>query len=546
MIEHLRKYTGAIIFVIALLFVGLAFFGDNASMGGGNPGDPPAIAVDGRTYSYNEFKKTGESSRSLAMTMGLYEFISTLGGFGGDDAQTDQRFFANRLILQQARKDFGVHPSKDEVDAAMKAMPTFQGENGSFDQARFNEIVTKGIGRFGMDEQDLRALVSDSIAAKKLAAIIGGGLSADRTIAAEQVASRDQQVAIQLSRISLAKFQEALKPTDEELQTEWNTTKEKYLTERRVKVTYVIAKPKYPELPKEEIKLPEAVTEEQKKEAEKAAADKKAADEAKLAEEKRRIDNELADVVDTFLLELEASQGKDFDKLVAENNWEPVATDFFPRTAVPTALAVNLRSASNPTPVGDLLFRLALGTEPMTRYTDALPVADGAFIVARLDEDEVARPKSFEEAKEQVRTDYLAAKAGEALKKDADAKAATIREGLTAKKPFADLAKELGLEVKSHGPFKATDKLDGEADVTLLFETASMTDPGTLADPVMRPDGALFIFVEKRELVKDPARGTRVETALSGLASNQQRIAFSAWLNEKLEATKIEDLLKKP
>ena len=39
MIEHLRKYTGLIIIVVALLFVGLAFFGDNANLGQANSND---------------------------------------------------------------------------------------------------------------------------------------------------------------------------------------------------------------------------------------------------------------------------------------------------------------------------------------------------------------------------------------------------------------------------------------------------------------------------------------------------------------------------
>ena len=164
------------------------------------------------------------------------------------------------------------------------------------------------------------------------------------------------------------------------------------------------------------------------------------------------------------------------------------------------------------------------------------------FLIARLDEEEVSREKTFEEAKDEVRADFIAKAASEALKKDADEKAAKIREGLAAGKPFADLAKELGLEPKAHGPFKSTDKLDGEADTSILFETASLVDPGSLADPVLRPDGALFVFVEKRELVKDPARADRVENSLRGLAQSQQRIAFSAWMNDKLEATKLEQI----
>jgi peptidyl-prolyl cis-trans isomerase D len=542
MIEHLRKYTGLIIFVIALLFVGLAFFGDHANLGA-NSNDPPVLSVDGSTYTYSDVQKGGKSTRRLAEGLRLFDLLMATDAFTmGDDAQADQRFFVNRLLLKKAREEFGVHPSDAEVSESLKTISTFQGKDGQFDQETYNNIATKYIGSLGMTEQDMIELLRDNLATRKLGEIIGGGLAADRKFAAEQVASSDQQVTIQLARVPLSKFQESLKPTDDELKAAWETTKEKYQTERRIKVSYFIAKPNYPELKLDTPKLPDAVTEEAKKAAEKEAADKKAAAEAAHAEAKRGVDSELADVVDAFLEDLEASEGKDLEKLAAENQWEVVTTDFFPRSATPPALAVNLRAANNPKTVADLLFQLSLGKEAMTRFTDALAIADGAFLIARLDEEEPVRAKTFEEAKEEVRTDYIAKNAGEALKKDADEKAAKIREGLATGKAFADLAKEQGLEPKSHGPFKATDKLDGEADVSILFQTAALVDPGALADPVLRPDGSLFIFVDKREMVKDPARDSRIESSLQGLAANQQRLVFSAWMAERFAAAKVEEI----
>ena len=547
MIEHLRKYTGLIIFVIAILFVGLAFFGDNVAKSHRNSNDPVALKVDGREYTMTEVQKLGGAPMALAQGFRMFEmfdFLSTLGALGGGD-ETEHRFFVNRLNVRQAAEDFGVYPSKEEITAEIKKMTSFQGADGAYDQQRYNDFATKSIGRLGMTEGDFIDVVRDVIATRKLSEIIGGGLTVDRTLAAQQVTSRDQQVAIQIARIPLSKFQEELKPTDEELKAQWETTKDKYQTDRKIKLSYVIAKPTYPELPKDEVKLPDAVTDEQKKEAEKKAADKKAIDEAKLAADKREIDKELADKVDSFLQEIEQSEGKDFAKLSEENGWKVVTTDLFARVALPVELAGNTRSTSNPLPIGDILFKITPGSDTMSSFSEALPIADGAFLVAHLDQAEEPRTKTFEEAKEQVRVDYLADKAGEALKKEADEKAAKIREALAAGKSFADAAKEQGLEVKSLGPFKATDKIPDEADVSTLFETASMVDPGKLADPVMRPDGATLVFVEKREIVKDPARDERVNQSLTGLTSNQQRIAFSAWLDEKLAATQIEDLRKK-
>lgn len=547
MIEHLRKYTGGIIFVIALLFVGLAFFGDHGTFGGHGTNDPAYIAVDDNSYSMSEFRKKGEASQSLAMGMGLYQYVITMGGNlgGGNQEEANKQFFVNRLLVEQACEEFGIHPGDAEVAAALKAMPVFQGQDGTFDQAKYNMIATEGIGRYGMTEKDLMELVRDSLATKKLASVIGGGLSSDRQSALESVASRDQQVTIQVARTALSTFQANLKPTDEELKTAWETTKDRYQTERKIKVTYFIAKPTYPEAKKEEPKLPDALTEEDKKKAEKEAADKKAAEEAALAEQKRKVDNELADAVDAFLADLQNSEGKDFDKLAQDNSWELVTTEFFPRTAVPPALSVNLRSTTGAArAAADFLFQLDMSKDLLARCSEALPIADGAWLIARLDEEEASRTKTFEEAKEDLTKDYIAEKAGEALKKDSDEKATKIREALAAGKNFADAAKGLGLEPKAHGPFKATDKLEGETDVSTLFQTASSVDPGALADPVMRPDGALFVYVEKREIVKDPARAERVNQAVTMSMRSLENSAFDAWLKAKLESTKVEMLIK--
>ena len=175
MIEHLRKYTGLIIVVVALLFVGLAFFGDNANLGQSNANDPPVLSVDGTSYSYSDLQKGGKSARRLAMELYLTDLLGATDAFSmGDDAQADQRFFVNRQILKQARNEFGVHPSSEEIAESRKTLFTLQGKDGTFDQERYNNVV-KNLGSRGMSEQDLLDLMADNLASRKLAVIIGGG-----------------------------------------------------------------------------------------------------------------------------------------------------------------------------------------------------------------------------------------------------------------------------------------------------------------------------------------------------------------------------------
>lgn len=538
MIENLRKYTGLIIFVIALLLVGFIFTIDNGSgMGGGNANDPVVISIDGRSYRSSEFEKLGPSSRSLAMQLGLYDMVSTLGGFGGaNEREADERFFANRINLREAREEFGVHPDDEAVAAMLKSMPAFQGPDGAYSQTNYNNIVNRALGRMGLRESDMLDLVRDTLALRTLGRVVGGGLAVNRRFAEESVLANDQKVTVEVARLDIGKYEEALDPTEEELKESWETTKDKYLTDKRIKVSWILASPGVPETKVEEETLPEDATEEQKK----AAADKKSAAETALAEEKRRLNNELAERVDLFLDELRDSEGKDFEKLAGENGWEVKTSEMFPRSAVPQELGINLRASSDQRSVADFLFALTKSTDPLDAFTEALPVGEGQWFVARLDEAEEPRPKEFEEAKDEVRADFIAEKASGNLKKDAEEKTAKIREALAEGKSFSEAAKDQGLEVVPHGPFAAGESLENEADSQTLFQTAARVAPGTLADPLIRPDSARLVFVGKREIVKDDGRAARIDGAVTAGASTQQRLAFAAWLDERLAASRIE------
>lgn len=545
MIEHLRKYTGLIIFVIALLFVGLAFL-DRPSLRGMGDHDPVVIKIDGRSYTHSEYQKLGRSSMNVAHDLVLYEMLALFdAGFNPDDPEAVKRFFVGRMLVRQACEEFGIHPQDAEVMKAIKSLPKLQiqdpsqGQPGTYNQAGYNNYVKNVLGKYGLLEADLFDVVRDQLALSRLTTILGGGLGSSREFAEQSLASIDQKVTVEVARLPQAKYQETINPTDEELKAEWETTKDKYLTEKKVKIAYLVAVPKYPEKKEEEAPQPEPTTDEEKK----AAAEKKAADATAAAEEKRQINKALAEGVDNFISQLNDSGGKDFEKLASANGWEIKTTALFPRSAPPAELDLKLRASGSQKQLADYLFELNGKGDSIDRFTTALAVGDGQWFVARLDETEEARPKEFEEAKDQVRVDYIAKHAGEALKKDADEKVAKLREGLTAGKPFADVAKELGLEPKPYGPFGMNDRLDGEPDSATLFQTAAHLDPGTVADPVIRPNGAILVFVEKREIVKDEKRAERVENSITASEQQQPFQIFAAWLHDKIESTPIESKL---
>ncbi|MDB6077225.1 MAG: hypothetical protein JWO82_972, partial [Akkermansiaceae bacterium] len=272
----------------------------------------------------------------------------------------------------------------------------------------------------------------------------------------------------------------------------------------------------------------------------KAAEVKKAAQSTAEAEAKRTVNKELAAKVSALLEGINKDATGSFEKLAGDSGLEVKSTDFFTTTALPPDLNLQLRAGETQGSVGAILNTLTTDADDAAnRFSNAIPIAGGQWLVVRADEIKEPRAKEFEEAKDAVRADYIAKHAGDAMKKDSDEKVAKLREGLTAGKSFADVAKELELEVKQHGPFSMNDRNAADPDAGILFQPAATVDPGSLADPVMRPDAALLVFVEKREIYKDDARASRVEHAVEAIGGRQATFAFSSWLQNKLDTIKV-------
>jgi hypothetical protein len=108
MIENIRKYTGLIIFFMALVVFALVIgIKDDLFRGGVAAA---VLKIDGRTYSDKEFQQLGSGAFELASSLarsgdfGLYQFIMglTTGATSQDDAA--EKFFIGRMILRRPRR----------------------------------------------------------------------------------------------------------------------------------------------------------------------------------------------------------------------------------------------------------------------------------------------------------------------------------------------------------------------------------------------------------------------------------------------------------
>lgn len=555
MIENLRKYTGLIIVIFVILFISF-FFMDTSSVRNLSSGQP-VLKIAGRTYSDKEFNTLGTSSLELTSNLarsgdfGLYQFLMGLSAGATSQNDAAEKFFIGRMILRQAKEEFGVFPGEEEISAYLKTLRVFAGPDQKFNPDTYRNFVEKGMGRLGMTEKDLRELASDVLASKKINAIVGAGLGVDRDAVARNLALEGQQVTGDIASLSLTPFEEKIQPTEEEIKKYWEGISDSFTTEPRRKFTYIIATPVLPAADAAEKDTPESIadataSEEVKKAAAKKKEEEKAKRAAELAEERRKKQLELDSLVDDFLFKLEEQKGAGFEELAKANGWEVKTTELFARSAAPKDLDVKMRSTSRGGNAADQLFLIKETTDPFSKISEAIAVGENQWIVARLDSEEKSRPKTYEEARADARAQYISEKAAEALKAAANDAVTKIKLLLAAGKPFSEAAKEAGIpETKAFTAITSTYRPDQASEPKNLFEAVRTIDPGSIADVITEDDRAFIVHVAKREVVKAADAAAKIDTEIKSRASENETIAFTSWIAARTEDAKVEQLYKR-
>lgn len=551
MIENIRKYTGLMIVVFVILFISF-FFLDSGSMRSVGGGDS-ILRVDGRTYSEKEFRLLGSGAYDLTSSLArsgdydLYQFLMGLstGATSQDDAA--EKFFVGRMIVRNAKEEFGIYPGEEDISEYLRKLRVFAGPDGEFSAEAYRNFIDRGMGRLGMTEKDLRELASDVLATKQINAIVGSGLGVDSDVIAKTLALDNQLISGEIAKIELTPFEEKIQPTEEEIRTYWDVISDSFTTEPLRKFTYVVATPT---LPEEAAEAPETIAEAAATDEAKAAAEKKKEEEraknaTRLAEERRKKQMELDSLVDDFLFKLEEQKGTGFEELAKENGWEVKTTELFARTDSPADLDVDLRSSSRGGKAIDELFRIQETADPFSKISEAIAVGENQWIVARLDGEEPSRAKTYEEARDEARAQYISEKAVDALKVAAEEAVTKIQTLMSADKSFAEAAAEAGIPgTKEFTAITSTYRPDGASEPQNLFEATRNVDPGSIAEVIIESDRAFIVHVAKREVVKEENIAARIESEVTSRANQNETIAFVSWITAQTEAAQVEQLYK--
>lgn len=571
MIENIRKYNFLIILGLVVVGAALVIGLNTSNMRG--PGGQPYIKIGSRTYSDVEYSQLGYHGREIVTTLAqsgdfqrMYQALFSLsptGVFAQDASVGTEQFFINRILIQQAKKEFGIHPSKEEISDYTRSLISFQNQ-GEFDPERYARFLERALGPMGLTEKDFRALISDIIATAQIRAIVSAGLLVDRDATAKAMALDSQQISGSVARLELAPFKDKIQPTDEELKAYWELIQDAFTTAEERRFSYILAAPDVaPEIltPQQEEEeeeeqaaapatdttpAPDAATEEQstadqEAEAARKKAEEEARQEAERAEAKRKRQFELNQKFDKFVTELLDDEGRNFEALAAKHNLEIKTTEMFAADNPPVFLDLTLRNSKRGGTVIDELFRIRPTDDPLSRISEALPVGEDMWLVARVEEIKKSRPKTFEEAREEVRAQYIQEEALKALEKAIDEAAEKVEASLKEGKDFIEAAIDAGLnEMEPFSEITSGYQPEPGKQPSRLFPIARAIDPGALAEPLLEGDTAYLVFVSARKVVEDENHEQMLDREVGIAANTMSMAAFSDWLKAREEAALIE------
>lgn len=546
MIEHLRKYTGLIIVLFVLVIIGFVFL-DSSTMRS-SQGGSAILKIAGRNYTDKEYQHLGSAAYELTQNLAqsgdfqLYSFLFTMAGDAQSKEQAQENFFTNRILLRDAKDEFGIHPGEKEIDTFIRQLRAFTGPDGAFSSEAYRSFIEKGIGRLGLTEGDIRELAADVLTQRKLIEILGSGLTTGSDIVAKKAAMDAQRIRVEVARIDIDPIEEKIEVSEEEIKTHWETVQDAFKTPEKRKFTYLVAKPTFTDEPAEIPALAADATEEAKAAYEKAKTDRTAA----IADTRRIAQLGTDEKVDDFLYQLESQKELTFESLAKKDEWELKTTELFAISDAPDDLKIALRSSSSQGTAADELFRMTVTADPFSKISPAIATGENEWVIARLDEVEKSRVQTFDEARAEARARLIADKATAALKATAEEAAVKIKTSLAAGTTFPEAAKAAGItnEIVSLPEVTAGYQGDTTKVPANLFDASKYTDPGQLSEPVIESDRAFIIHVDSREVVKTENAAAAIEMQVKQAAESNKITAFTAWLSARTEAANVQQLYK--
>ncbi len=510
MLHLLRKHQYGIMLVVAVIvIVAFAFFYDpnyraqNRMTGKGGTG----FNILGERVSTEEIE---EIERSFGVLQSLRS-----GGFTDpamqhligmlsvepkvqeqEQSRTPRDYVVTTALTRVEARRLGIAASDAEIEERVQQLPAFQTPEGKFDPERWSNYINAIGGESGTQKKLVYKTVGDIIMFEKLVALAGAPLPVSTTKVELNYLSGYQRVTG--SVISFAeKDYENQDVTDDELKAYYEKHKDEpeLMSEEKRTFHYtLIAKPKDEEL--------------------------KDLDETAKADKLREYKKTAAALADRLVAEDRA--GAAFADLATSLKLEAKKAELVTRAAPPEDLKDEPR---------------VLATAFAFHEPGRSEVIEGSkgYYALELAAVEPPATMDFDTAKEKVTKLVKAQKQEEKFKEATKEAAEKVKAALAAGKSIADAAKEIGKEATELPPFGKRKPLTGRTDEQQILSAAITLEAGSLSDVLTTPDGAILVYVAKKELPKDPKMEEQ-KKSLANMEKSQEESpagspAFRAWFS---------------
>ncbi len=578
MIEKIHRYRFLLILGLVLAAAALVFGDFYGGRQASATGIRKVLGVAGKSYDTRQYHKLADAPVALSRRMmgagdySFFQFVYELARNATSEQDQVKQFFIGRVILRNARDEYGIHPGKKEVSGFIRKMSAFAadstdpqpGTQPPFDEAKYKTFVERTLGPFGLTENDFLELVTDMMALSKLKTVLASGVVADRGAEELKAILNQQSIVAEIARFDLSDFDSKIDPTDDEIKAYWEPVKDGFTTQERRKFTYVLISPVFPPEPE---RGPAPETAPDASEEDKAAAIKQHEEDFQLkqaawADLKRETQRATDQQVDEFYNRLgDHATGPDaltLEQLVEEysernaalakenpdtphSGWELHTSDLFTLAQPPAELNLDVRSTSRGGKVAEQLFAIHPTAEEISKLSSAIPVGDGEWLIARLDAFEVSREQTYAEARAEARAKLIEERATADMKAAAEDAMAKAKESLEAGKSFAEAATEAGAkEPRTIADLTRSRRATpGVEEPANLFSLAARVDPGSFADLIVESDHAWILRVVRREVTKEANLETLVNSSIGNSNMTHQMLIFDTWLNAKTEEAKV-------
>jgi len=465
----------------------------------------------------------------------------------------DSKMVTLSLLQYYAAKDMGIAVSDKEIANFISEGPLFQ-SGGKFDLQKYNEFVETRLKPAGLSKTDLDDAIRRNLAMRKLREEITFNVITTRDELRSVFNSRQMKVKAKIIYFDKQDCAKKIKVTEQDLKNYFDSHQDTY---------------KYPPASKiETVFFPYS------------CFNAKAASLVTLEKMKKHYDAnkylymdmaksknattgavykpfaEVADNIRKELLRHETTRlASDAATKFSDSAYSAIEDLFYnthDKTKTQTkALEIfkkklaesGLKSTTIWIPKNDSK-RPALAKALVLLTTDN-PVSDpvkeaNGVTVAYLLEKKPAKQKTFEEAKAEVKADYIATHATLLARENARNAALKISQALEKKNAFDKTVKELGLKAESLPELSMMTPLF-MPNGGLVSQKAFKTPKGSASEPVNTPDGAFIVYVESRTFPSDKDF-EKAEPMFRQIYANRKKSSvYQAFLNSLMNASFVAD-----